>query len=213
MVYLLYRFHAKDRWKIVADIYFSQNEVLLQEGLADAVDKDDFKANLVSLKPALIFHCWFEDNRSEIFIECLVFTAREKCFLHIHWKQNIDFKKDTERRRSSEGNGRCDWISRKVVCIYYTEAQRAILGIEKYNLAPEYEHFYVEPVRWAQWLDDRRNQHFNAFMQRRPKTFAYEKPKEAERKPGGTRKNKWRAGLPQPQLFSEIPESQKAQPD
>ena len=64
----------------MADIYFSQNEVLLQEGLADAVDKDDFKANLVSLKPALIFHCWFEDNRSEIFIEYLVFTAREKCF-------------------------------------------------------------------------------------------------------------------------------------
>ena len=95
-----------------------------------------------------------------------------------------------------------------MICICYTEAQRATRGIEKCNLAPEYEHFYVEPVRWAQWLDDRRNQHFNAFMRRRPKTFAYEKPKDAEKKPGGTRKNKRRAGLPQPQ-----PENQKARRD
>ena len=72
--------NGKDRWKIVADIYVSQNEVLLQEGLVDIVVKDDFKTNLVSLKPPLRFHCWFEDNRSEIFIECLVFTAREKRF-------------------------------------------------------------------------------------------------------------------------------------
>ena len=45
-------------------------------------------------------------------------------------------------------------------------------------------------------------------MRRRPKTFAYEKPKDAEKKPGGTRKNKRRAGLPQPQ-----PENQKARRD
>ena len=67
----------------MADIYGSQNEVLLQEGLADAIDKDDFKAKLASLKPAWEviarrFNCWFQDNRSEIFIECLVLAAREK---------------------------------------------------------------------------------------------------------------------------------------
>ena len=67
----------------MADIYGSQNEVFFQEGLADAIDKDDFKAKLASLKPAWEviapgFHCWFQDNRSEIFIECLVLVAREK---------------------------------------------------------------------------------------------------------------------------------------
>ena len=67
----------------MAHIYGSQNEVLLQEGLADAIDKDDFKAKLASLKPAWEviasgFYCWFQDNRSEIFIECLVLVAREK---------------------------------------------------------------------------------------------------------------------------------------
>ena len=67
----------------MADIYGSQNEVLLQEGLADAINKDDFKAKLASLKPAweIIapgFCCWFQDNRSEIFNKCLVLAARDK---------------------------------------------------------------------------------------------------------------------------------------
>ena len=42
---------------------------------------------------------------------------------------------------------------------------------------------------------------------------AYKKPKDAGKKPGGTGKNKLCAGLPQLQLFSEIPENQQAQPD
>ena len=63
----------------MVDIYGSQNEVLLPEGLADAIYKDDFKAKLASLKPAWEviapgFHCWFQT----IFIDCLVLGAREK---------------------------------------------------------------------------------------------------------------------------------------
>ena len=50
-------------------------------------------------------------------------------------------------------------------------------------------------------------------MRGRPKTFAYKKPKDAGKKPGGRGKNKLRAGLPQLQLFSEIPENQQARPD
>ena len=46
----------------MANIYGSQNKVLFQEGLADAIDKDDFKAKLASFKPACEviapgFHC------------------------------------------------------------------------------------------------------------------------------------------------------------
>ena len=41
----------------------------------------------------------------------------------------------------------------------------------------------------------------------------YKKTKDAGKKPGGTGKNKQHAGLPQPQLFSEIPENQQAQTD
>ena len=57
----------KDRRKIMPCIYNSQNEVLLQERLADTIDNNYFKAKLASLKPAWKviapeFHCWFKDN-------------------------------------------------------------------------------------------------------------------------------------------------------
>ena len=42
----------KDRSRIMADIYGSQNEILLQNGLADVQNADDFKAMLESLQPA-----------------------------------------------------------------------------------------------------------------------------------------------------------------
>ena len=41
----------KDRSCIMADIYGSQNEVLLQNGMTDAENVDDFKARLDSLQP------------------------------------------------------------------------------------------------------------------------------------------------------------------
>ena len=59
------RVNDKDRSRIMADIYGSQNEILLQNGLADAENVDDFKARLDSLQPAWDnivpgFHHWFK---------------------------------------------------------------------------------------------------------------------------------------------------------
>ena len=77
----------------MVDIYGSQNEVLLPEGLADAIDKDDLIAKLVSLKLAWEvvapgFHCWFKNNRSETFIECLVLAPREKYSIEQRFSAN-----------------------------------------------------------------------------------------------------------------------------
>ena len=49
----------------MADIYGSQNEILLQNGLVDAQNVDDFKARLDSLQPVFDnivpgFHHWFK---------------------------------------------------------------------------------------------------------------------------------------------------------
>ena len=70
----------KDRYRMMADIYGFQNEILLQNGLADAENVDDFKARLVSLQfvwDNIVkgFHHWFKQWRSEIFIECLILSA------------------------------------------------------------------------------------------------------------------------------------------
>ena len=43
--------NASDQQRIVADIYGSQNKVLLQDRLADVIDSVDFQAKLSSLKP------------------------------------------------------------------------------------------------------------------------------------------------------------------
>ena len=185
----------------MADIYGSQNEVFFQEGLADAIDKDDFKAKLASLKSAWEviapgFHCWFQDNRSEIFIERLVLAAREKHSITQRFSTNaLEAKHRLQKKTLNEKE-----VSKEIVAVteclgkwvasYYTEVRRAILGIGKYKRVPEYEHFYIEPVQLVQWSDNRYNEHFNAFMRGRPKTFADKKPKDAGKKPGGTGKNK-----------------------
>ena len=159
----------------MADIYGPQNEVLLQEGLGDAIDKDDFKAKLASFKHAWEviapgFHCWFQDNRSEIFIECLVLAAREKHSITQRFSTNaLEAKHRLQKKTLNEEEVPKEIVSvteclGKWVASYYTEAGRAIRGVGKYRLAPEYEDFYVESVQWVQWSDDRRNQHFNVFM-------------------------------------------------
>ena len=181
----------------MADIYGSQNEVLLQEGLADAIDKDDFKAKLVSFKPAWEviapgFHCWFQDNRSEIFIECLVLATKHSITQRFSTNA-LEAKHRLQKKTLNEEEVPKEIVSvteclGKWVASYYTEERRAIRGIGKYRLAPEYEHFYAEPVQWVQCSHDRRNQHFTVFMRGRPKKFAYKKPKDAGKKPEATGK-------------------------
>ena len=74
----------KDRSRIMADdIYGSQNEILLQNGLVYAENVDDLKARLDSLQPVWDnivpgFHHWFKQWRSEMFIECLLFSVRQR---------------------------------------------------------------------------------------------------------------------------------------
>ena len=67
----------------MTNIYGSQNEILLQNRLADAENVNDFKARLDSLQPVWDnivpgFHHWFKQWRSEMFIECLLFSVRER---------------------------------------------------------------------------------------------------------------------------------------
>ena len=74
----------KDRSRIMADIYGFQNEILLQNGLADAENVDDFKARLDSLQfvwDNIVngFYHWFKQWRSEMFIECLILSAIREC--------------------------------------------------------------------------------------------------------------------------------------
>ena len=71
--------NGRSRNRIMTDIYGSQDDVLLQNGLADS---EDFQIKLANLKTAwesLVpwFHRWFTKHSSEQFKTCLVLSARQ----------------------------------------------------------------------------------------------------------------------------------------
>ena len=85
---------------------------------------------------------------------------------------------------------------------YYIEEERALRGLGKFRLAPGYERFLVDPVKWNKWGPERQKQHITAFRAFTPlASDTYQKPKSAGLKCTPTHKRR-RTELPEPQLFS-----------
>ena len=68
--------------RIMADICGCQEQILLENGLADSEEPADFEAKLASLKDVwddLVpgFYEWFDKYRSEQFKICLIYSARQ----------------------------------------------------------------------------------------------------------------------------------------
>ena len=68
--------------RVMSDIYSGQDEILLQNGLADAEEECGFDAKLESLRPvgeeiAPGIHQWFKSHRSKLFKDFIVLYARE----------------------------------------------------------------------------------------------------------------------------------------
>ena len=64
----------------MADIYRCQEQILLENGVADSEDPADYEARLASLKDiwdGLVpgFYEWFDKHRSEQFKTCLFYSA------------------------------------------------------------------------------------------------------------------------------------------
>ena len=147
--------------RIMADISWSQNKILMQNGLADAEYVDDFKARLDGLQPVWDnivpgFQHWFKQQRSEMFIQCLILSARECHGISGRFTTNgLELKHNLHKKVIAE-----DKVPKKVVKVskalktliqsYYSEFRGAIRGLTKYRLAPEFLNFYVEPAMWVQ---------------------------------------------------------------
>ena len=200
--------------RVMADIYGSQNEILLQSGLADAEDESDFDAKLESLKPIwqdLVpgFHHWFTSNRSVIFKECLVLSAREQCGIQGRFYTNgLELKHKLQKKRLKEED-----IPKEVTAVtdtlqkwyedYYVEECRALRGLGKYRISPGYDQFYVDPVKWNRWGPQRQTQHLQSFRNFVPNSYdKYTKPKSAGKK-ASPKSAKRRADMPEPELFVE----------
>ena len=207
-----YYTNKNDQQRIMADIYGTQNNVILQDGLADAIDEEDFDIKIDSIRyiweelsPG--FHEWFVKNRSQMFKDCLILSSREKLGI----TKRFSTKALEAKHRLQKKVLREDKTPKKVVAVletlkdwvdgYYKEVRRALRGIGKYRLAIEFEHFYVPPARWVSWSDKRRNQHFDKFMQADTHVFAFEKPKSNAGNKPGSGKEKRRVNQPEPEVF------------
>ena len=74
---------TKAKQRIMCDIYGSKQNRLLQFGLADADNTEDFNVKLESLKyvwEPLVpgFHKWFKERRAELFKSTIISSAKDR---------------------------------------------------------------------------------------------------------------------------------------
>ena len=107
--------------RIMADIYGSQNNILLQTRLADAINKDDFKAKCDSLGqiwgnsvPGL--HTWFQRKRASFFIESAIISAHGNPGIESPFYTNgLQLKRRLQKNKLVESNFEKRWIQ-KITC-------------------------------------------------------------------------------------------------
>ena len=206
--------NIRTRNRIMSDIYGTQIDTYEREGLADAENENDLRVKLDSLKfiwdevPG--FFEFFKKYRFQKFAECLVLSSRQELSITGRFYSNeLELLHKLLKKKLSE-----DGCSNNVVEVskvlttwlhenFLREAKKALIGQGKYRLAEGYQQFFVEPVLWVRWSQDRKNQHFESFMNFVPKSYdMYVKPSDAGRKtkPGEKR----RSTLPEPDIFSEL---------
>ena len=198
--------------RIMADIYGCQEQILLENGLADSEDPADYEAKLASLKDVwngLVpgFYEWFDKHRSEQFKTCLIYSARQELGLSRRFYTNrLELKHKLQKKRLRESE-----VPKEVAKVtetlegwtkeFYAEEERALRGLGKYRIAPGYEHFLVDPVTWNKWGPQRQAQHLSSFRQFTPKSYnTYNKPSAAGLKAAPSKKVR-RCNLPEPELF------------
>ena len=84
--------------EIMTDIYGQQDGYVIQHGLADADDAEDFSAKLQSLQQiweSLVpgFYSWFFKNHAQKFKECLTRLAQEQLEINTrYYNNNLELK-------------------------------------------------------------------------------------------------------------------------
>ena len=153
----------KDRRGILSDIYGTQNDLLLQNGLADAEDALDFQVKLCSLKEpweeiAPGFYDYFVKNHSKNFLDCLALSARKELGIEGRYYSNgleLKHKLQKKKLREAEIPKEVTRVSETLLAWandnYYLEATKALRGFGKYRLAKEYRDFERAPEVWIKY--------------------------------------------------------------
>ena len=126
------------------------------------LDEEDFDVKLESLKTvwqqgAPGFHEWFKKNQTEKFKASLILSSRQSLGIEGRFYTNgLELKHKLQKKMLREAQ-----VPREVSCVteelqkwseeFYAEETRAIYNLGKFLLAPGYEQFQVDPVRWNHW--------------------------------------------------------------
>ena len=91
------------------------------------------------------------------------------------YTNGLELKLKLQKKRLRDGE-----IPNEVACVseelqkwseeFSIEEARAIHGLDKYRLAPGYDHFHVDPTKWNRWSPERQCQHINLFREFVPKS-------------------------------------------
>ena len=85
---------------------------------------------------------------------------------------------------------------------FYLE-EESVRGLGKYRLAPGYDQFRVDPVKWNRWGPERQAQHLSALRNFTPKSYdMHKKPRAAGLKTSPEIKTR-RVNLPEPEIFTD----------
>eukprot|EP00112_Aurelia_sp_Birch-Aquarium-sp1_P002183 Seg1234.19 transcript_id=Seg1234.19/GoldUCD/mRNA.D3Y31 product="hypothetical protein" protein_id=Seg1234.19/GoldUCD/D3Y31 len=186
----------------MSDIYGSKQGSLLQFGLADADDPEDFNTKLESLQDvweAIVpgFHAWFKKRWVDIFQQNIIGSVKDRlCQDEKFFNNRLEIMHKLQKKKITEEDISKEMIEitnmlREWTASYRNEATKSLRGLGKYRLAPGFQQFFVDPVRWYQWSTERQRQHCDAFFHHKPKiseTFA--RPSNAGLKGNGTQKRR-----------------------
>ncbi|XP_066914107.1 uncharacterized protein [Clytia hemisphaerica] len=201
--------------KMMADLYGTQEGVVVQEGLADAVDEPDFDAKLASLKDVWHehtpwFHDWFVKYQMDTFKSCLILSARDflnikdryfnNCLENLHRQQKKKLRDELGSIKTRDLRKILHVIDKWVSENYHQELALAIRGHGKFRLHEGYKHLSIDPKTWHRMLPESRDSKIIEFTKFVPKpSQTYQKPVTAGKK--GTKSQKRRVDQGEPELF------------
>ena len=212
----------KDKQRILADIYGSKQDKMLQFGLADADNEQDFVAkfeSLMDLWESLVpyFHAWFGKHRCDLFKTTIIWSAKDRIGIGDSFYNNrLEVMHKLQKKKAKEASVEKEATAiinllKEWVNSYRTEAVRAVRGLGKYRLAPGYQQFAVDPVRWMRWSVDRQEQHCSVFFNYIPTVSeTFQKPMNAGLKCKVPKKR--RRDPEEPELFLDRIESTPKSP-
>ena len=187
----------------------SDMDSALHNGIGDIFNKAE------SLVP--YFHAWFGKHRCDLFKTTIIWSAKDRIGIGDSFYNNrLEVMHKLQKKKAKEASVEKEATAiinllKEWVNSYRTEAVRAVRGLGKYRLAPGYQQFAVDPVRWMRWSVDRQEQHCSVFFNYIPTVSeTFQKPLNAGLKCKVPKKR--RRDPEEPELFLDRIESTPKSP-